>query len=221
MNRLSLFEQYRPATWSAVVGQDKAIRQIDTIRKRRGTLGGSSYYIPGPSGTGKTSIARLIADEVAGLNDTTEIDGRKLTVDTLDRIAADIELAKTSMFPLRHAWIVNEIQQLRGSQVTGLLSVIEPPGGLPDGVVFVFTTTTDGEEKLFDCDDAAPFLSRCARISMARRDLAEPFARRLLEIARAEGLDGQPIEKYVRLVRDNRLNFRACLQIIESGEMAS
>lgn len=60
-----LAEQYRPRQWAEVIGQDKAIKQLATIRKRRGSLGGQAYFLSGSSGTGKTTIGRLIAAEVA------------------------------------------------------------------------------------------------------------------------------------------------------------
>jgi hypothetical protein len=50
--------------------------------------------------------------------------------------------------------------------------------------------------------------------------LARAFAERAKQIAQAEGLDGKPIEQYVRLVQTHRQNFRAVLQAIEAGEMA-
>jgi len=76
---------------------------------------------------------------------------------------------------------------------------------LPRHVVVVFTTTTEGQDSLFeDCDDASPLLSRCLRLDLARRDLAKAFAARAKQIAEAEGLDGQPIERYVRLAQTHR-----------------
>jgi hypothetical protein len=56
---------------------------------------------------------------------------------------------------------------------------------------------------------------------LERRDLARSFAERAKAIAEAEGLDGQPIERYVRLVQDNKNNMRAVLQAIDGGEMLS
>ena len=46
-----------------VVGQGKAIRRIDVLRKRG--LSGRAYWLSGQSGTGKTTIARLLAAEIA------------------------------------------------------------------------------------------------------------------------------------------------------------
>lgn len=55
-----LYEQYRPRSWSEVVGQDKALGQLEALRSRGG-LAGRAYWVSGQSGTGKTTLARLIA----------------------------------------------------------------------------------------------------------------------------------------------------------------
>ena len=84
----------------------------------------------------------------------------------------------------------------------------------------LFTTTVDGADSLFeDVADTCPFLSRCIEIPLSRRGLSEAFARRAQQIAQSAGLDGQPIERYLRLARDCRNNLRAMLQKIETGEM--
>jgi hypothetical protein len=60
-------------------------------------------------------------------------------------------------------------------------------------------------------------LSRpCIRQS---RGINQAFAERAKEIAEAEGLDGKPLEQYLRLVNEHRGNMRAVLNAIESGEM--
>src|SRR5262245_17092896 len=54
-----LAEQYRPRAWADVVGQDRAVNRIQGLVKRG--LGGRAFWLSGQSGTGKTTIARLIA----------------------------------------------------------------------------------------------------------------------------------------------------------------
>src|SRR5437870_8214055 len=67
---MSLFERFRPATFADVVGQDKAVQRLQAIGKRG--WGGRAYWLSGLPGTGKTSIARVLAAELAGIQATRE-----------------------------------------------------------------------------------------------------------------------------------------------------
>ena len=71
-----LHEQYRPQTFADVVGQDKALAKIDALRRRG--LGGRAFWLSGQSGTGKITIGRLIAAELAEPMNVQELDATDL-----------------------------------------------------------------------------------------------------------------------------------------------
>lgn len=211
----SLAERYRPSSWSEVLGQDRIVAVVDRLRAA-GTLGGRAYWLSGKSGTGKTTIARLLAREVADDLNIVELDAGALTVAAL----RDIE-AEAAMYGLGRrtgrVYIVNEAHGLRRDTIRQLLVALER---IPGHVAWVFTTTKTGEGALFeDIDDAGPLVSRCLCLGLAERGLADLFAERALAIAHKEGLGGKPIQAAKRLVNECTANMRAVLNQIEAGAL--
>lgn len=210
-----LWEKHRPRSWEQVVGQDAAIATLNLIRRRSGSLAGRAYWISGSSGTGKTTIARLIAGEIADEWTVEEVDASRLTANDV----ADIErrIAPRTLGRGGHCVIINESHGLRSGAIRQLLVAMER---IPKHVAWIFTTTSEGQESLFaDELDASPLLSRCTVLALSRRGLAEAFASRVQEIAESEGLGGADAAKYLRLAKDSRNNFRAMLGAVETGAM--
>ena len=213
----SLADRYRPATLDDVVAQDKIVANLRRIESTTG-FGGRAFWLVGPSGAGKTTIGKIIASSVADDFATWETVGRELTPGMLRELIAKTYRGR----PLGGkgcASIVNESHGLSRATIEVLLDAIDS-GAIPSWVVWIFTTTNDGADRLFDDHiDAHPLLSRCLELPLARRGLAEAFAERARTIAQAEGLDGKPIADYIRLAKDCRNNLRKMLGVLECGGM--
>ena len=211
-----LYEQFRPRTWDELVGQDKLIAKMAVLRRRG--LAGRVFWITGDSGTGKSTVARLIASEIADDYAVVEMDAQDVG---LDRVR---EFERMCQFrPLGkgyHVFIVNEAHGLSSKVVSRLQTVFEQDN-VQRNSTWVLTTTFQGQRKLFDdAFDACPFLSRVIELTLEHgEDVVLAFAVRARKIAQSEQLDGNPLEDYVRLVRQCGCNMRKVLQQIEAGEM--
>ena len=211
---MTLFEKYRPSSFDDVLGQDEIITKIKTLLSR--SWGGRAWWLSGASGTGKTTLARIIAAQGADEHYVQEFDSAdQLSVSEIDKVERDMHYFAPGKGG--RCWIVNEAHGLRKPVIRRLLGVLER---IPDHVCIIFTTTKQGESRLFDDQiDANPLLSRCAKIELTNQGLAKPFAEHGRTIAVSEGLDGQPIEAYVRLAQKCKNNCRQMLMVVESGEM--
>lgn len=219
-----LAEVYRPQTWSDVAGQDKVIARLTALAKRGyggRAYGGRAYMIYGASGTGKTTIGRLIARAVAGPLATDELNAADVDIDYVRRMESRWSMTVLSRpgEPNGRAYLFNEAHLMRKAIISRLLTTLEM---IPPHVAVVFTTTIDQDGLWDDCSDTSPLLSRCLRLDLARRDLTKPFSARLVTCARAEGLlNGKPDSYYLaraeRLLKEERNNLRAGWQRVESG----
>ena len=215
---MQLYEKYRPKTWADLIGQDKLARRVRALIERPGfgEGGGESLLFAGPSGTGKTALAWLIAGALGCDKwSVTELDGEACSVDAVRQVQRTIGLGAWGASCTWRVWIVNECHDMTSKAVQAFLTLLER---LPARRLFIFTTTEDIEADLFG-NFTEPFASRCKVFAFTNQGLAQGFAVRAREIAEAEGLNGRPPAAYLRLVQDCHNNMRRVLQRIDAGEM--
>ena len=139
----ALYRRYRPKTLSEVVGQ----KQITDVLERaiQNDRIAHAYLFIGPRGTGKTSVARILAHEVNGFPyeleddyiDIIEIDAASNTgVDNIRELRekANIAPAKGKY----KVYIIDEVHMLSKSAFNALLKTLEEP---PAHVIFIMATT--------------------------------------------------------------------------------
>lgn len=210
-----LTEKYRPATLNAVLGQDKAVKVLKRLHSID-SLDGRAYWISGKSGTGKTTIARIVAGMTAESFNIREMDAGEVTAGLVREWAYDQHMRPMGNLRSR-AYIINEAHGLRQDTIRALLVWLEE---LTPYSVVIFTTTTEAQMQFESAKiDSSPLLSRCMNLPLASKGLAEPFAKQMEAIAVAEGLDGAPKTSYARWFKDNGLNLRAAIQFVEAGNM--
>jgi len=214
MNINSLYEKYRPQSFDEVLGQGRAIKKVKLLLDRN--WGGRAWWLSGESGTGKTTIARIIAEHGADHFYIQEFDSAdNLTVAAIDKIERDMHYYAPGKGG--RAYIINEAHGLRKAIIRRLLGLLER---LPSHVSMIFTTTKQGEAGLFeDQIDAHPLLSRCAKIELTNQGLAKVFAEHCRQIATKENLNGKPLQSYIKLAQNCKNNCRQMLMTIEAGGM--
>ena len=195
MSKLALYQKYRSTTFEEVVGQEVTVRTIkNAIRENRV---GHAYLFCGPRGTGKTTMARLLAKAVncedpdhapCGVcnncraaadgthPDIIEINAANET--SVDDIRDLIERSKLApMFGKHKVYIIDEVHQLSSAASSALLKTLEEP---PENVIFILATTDP--QKLLPT-----IISRCQQFNFYRIR-TDQIKDHLLEIAEKEGL---------------------------------
>lgn len=136
MSNLVLYRKYRPKEWDEVIGQEHVVRTLTNAIK----LGRVShaYLFSGPRGTGKTTIARLLAKSLGCADlDLIEIDAASNRgIDEIRQLREGIKFSPTA--GQYKVFIIDEVHQLTKEAFNALLKTLEEP---PAHAIFVLATT--------------------------------------------------------------------------------
>jgi DNA polymerase-3 subunit gamma/tau len=132
----ALATKYRPRTFKDVVCQDN-IKKVLTNQLETGEIK-QAYLFCGSAGTGKTTSARIFANDVnGGKGKPIEIDGASNNgVDNIRSIIDDCRMK--SLDSKYKVYIIDEVHMLSIGAFNALLKVLEEP---PKGVIFILCTT--------------------------------------------------------------------------------
>ncbi|MGC9031370.1 MAG: DNA polymerase III subunit gamma/tau [Minisyncoccia bacterium] len=198
MSHIVLYRKYRPKTFSEVIGQEHIVKTITNEISENKIA--HAYLFCGPKGSGKTTMARLLAKAINCENrkkgeyepcnrcsNCIEINEGKsldlIEIDAasnrgIDEIRDLKENVKFQSVKLKYkVFIIDEAHQLTKEAANALLKILEEP---PAFTVFVLATTEP--QKMIPT-----IISRCQRFDF-RRLKASEILNKLERILKEEGI---------------------------------
>ncbi len=139
----ALYRKYRSKSLDEIVGQEHITTTLANAIKQ-GKIN-HAYLFTGPRGTGKTSIARILAHEINKLpyqDDSTHLDIVEIDAASNRRIDDIRDLRdKVHIAPISakyKVYIIDEVHMLTNESFNALLKTLEEP---PEHVIFILATT--------------------------------------------------------------------------------
>ena len=172
----ALYRTERPETFDEVIGQEHIVRVLKN-QIANNTVG-HAYLFCGTRGTGKTTMARLLAkavnctsdgerpcgccDNCLSIKDGSFIDMIEIDAASNNGVESVREIRDSVNYPAsigrRKVYIIDEVHMLSTAAFNALLKTLEEP---PEGIMFILATTDP--QKL-----PQTILSRCMRFNFRR-----------------------------------------------------
>ena len=195
MSYLALYRKYRPIDFDSVYGQEEVVTVIHNAIVNNKIS--HAYLFSGPRGTGKTTIAKIIARLVNcehlidskpcgkcyncvnfnNSNDVVEIDAASNNgVDEIRELRDKINLVPSNS--KYKVYIIDEVHMLTNQAFNALLKTLEEP---PSHVIFILATTEPSKIPL-------TIASRCQKFRFSKIS-DDKIVDRLREIAKMENIE--------------------------------
>ena len=219
----ALYRKYRPKIWDEVVGQDHVVQTLkNAIAADRVA---HAYLFAGSRGTGKTTLARLLAKAVNCLNpdpakrpdnecenckainenrflDLIEIDAASNTsVDDVRDLRDKINFSPSQ--GKYKVYIIDEVHMLSTAAFNALLKTLEEP---PPHAIFILATTEIHKIP-------ATVLSRCQRHEF-RRVPVDEIVKQLKLIAKAEKIQADD-DALIQIARQSAGGMRDAISLLD------
>ena len=199
---MSLYRKYRPTDLTQVKGNAEVVETLTGMFKDLSTFP-HSLLLHGPTGCGKTTIARIIAEslECKG-NDYQEINSANFRgIDTVRDL-----IRQSAYMPMESAvrvWVLDEIHKMTGDAQNALLKILEDT---PPHVYFILCTTEP--QKLLPT-----IRGRCSQFQVNL--LSEAQMRSLLRRVVKEEEETLESEILDQIIQDSLGHPRNALQVLE------
>lgn len=161
---VELYRRYRPERFKDVVGQRDAMKALADMGKRNAIP--HALLFTGPSGTGKTTLARIIRNNLKCSDvDFVEINASDFRgVDTIRDIRR--QMGSSPIAGNCRVWLIDEVHQLTNDAQNAFLKILEDT---PSHVYFMLATTDPQKLK-------KTIVTRCTEIrckSLSEKDLID------------------------------------------------
>ena len=199
---MSLYLKYRPDSFSQIRGNAEILQTLESMLSDLNTCP-HTFLLHGETGTGKTTLARIIANELGCVGN----DYREINTADFRGIDSVRDMINSSQFhPMEgtcRVWVLDEIQKMTGEAQNALLKILEDT---PKHVYFILCTTDP--QKLL-----ATIKGRCQQFQTKLLSEQEMFGL-LRRVVHSENEELSK-EIYDQIIQDSLGHPRNALQILE------